>query len=203
MVVSLFTDWFDIVNCPGLDDDCIVTVWSLENERLRIRQILTDELWGQITALQLDQTESINTKRHTIMFVGTGEGTVSVCVLEQNGQFSAEKVTVCPFDTHQPVSHLKYNSVARRLVVGGMAGAVAFYEFEAEGSILALRLNHLFNRNVMDIPFDIHFVGSRAESVLVHCIRDGRMCCLDVATGKQVWSKKVTYEGSLYVRPLL
>lgn len=72
------------------------------------------------------------------MFVGSGRGTVSVSWLESTGLFSMRKLTVSPFDEMQPVSHLMYHFLTRRLVVGGMAGTVALYDFDAESGFLRL-----------------------------------------------------------------
>lgn len=69
------------------------------------------------------------------MFIGTGRGSVSVSWLKPTGLFSKQMLTVCPFDEGQPVSHLKYDPPTGRLVVGGMAGIVAFYDLDAESGL--------------------------------------------------------------------
>lgn len=63
-------------------------------------------------------------------------------------------------------------------------------------SRVGLCLNHIFNQDVQDIPRDIHFIGSGAESLIVHCLREGRMSCLDWAGGRQIWWKEL--KGPMY-----
>ncbi|KAK0220289.1 WD40-repeat-containing domain protein [Armillaria fumosa] len=158
-------------------DDQFLRLWDLETGECV--QSLTDEEWGQVTALSLYEPDGANSTDTTLLFVGTGRGTVTTFPLSTMGQsFNGyARITTSPFVANDSVECQALDSLNHRFVVGSHHGTVEMFGI-VDGK---LTVNPIWILDIGDIPRGLIFLGDLNRHVMIHTLYKGELTCVEAA----------------------
>ncbi|KAK0505538.1 WD40-repeat-containing domain protein [Armillaria luteobubalina] len=158
-------------------DDRFVRLWNVDTGECL--QSLTNEYWGQVTALSLYEPDPANSADTTLLFVGTGRGNVTVFPLSTMGQsFNGYAgVTTNLFSTNDSVESQALDVVNHRFIVGSHQGFVKMFDF-VDGNLSA---NPIWVLEVEDIPRGLIFIGDFHRHVMIHTLYKGELICVKAA----------------------
>ncbi|KAK0222470.1 WD40-repeat-containing domain protein [Armillaria nabsnona] len=154
-------------------DDQTVRYWDLDQGECI--QVLRDERWGQITALN-----TYDCDQSMFLFVGTGRGVVSIFPLSnRTKEFIIQaNTTSAVFNMNDSIEVQALDAKNGRFVVGSHLGVVKMYD------ILDGRLSEgpKWILNTGDIPHSLIFVGNSNQCIILHTVYTGEMLCVDAAS---------------------
>ncbi|KAK0497136.1 WD40-repeat-containing domain protein [Armillaria luteobubalina] len=157
----------------GGDDQC-VRCWNISTGKCI--QMLMEERWGQVTALSLYEPQP-DESGSTVLFVGTGRGTVTAYPLSTGKQtFNAYAgVTADVFVMNDSVESQAVDPLNRRFVVGSHQGSVKMFD------IVDDKLSEMpqWNLELDDTPRSIIFYGNISQYIMINTLYDGNSINLE------------------------
>ncbi|KAF8874087.1 WD40-repeat-containing domain protein [Infundibulicybe gibba] len=167
----------------GGDDECI-RLWNMVN--FKCEQTLRNERWGQVTVINWLTQPPTGEKRSSAC-VGTGRGSLTICILSMNGSLLSlqESATLFPFDFNDAVETQAYDTLNHRLAVASHSGLIKMFSVE-NGVTLTTIWSAIMNDA---IPRGLVFFGGGNQNLAIHGLETGEMTCRDAQTANVLWTK--------------